>query len=1018
MIILLKTVAQNLLAPYRRYCAKLCAAFLIFVFITLHTAQAAVDYGVGRVRSCNIDGNGGVSVEGLDWNPTHGGKDVEFVLSNPVCLAFVLSSYAAVKVAIAVMNYNCGTGSGVPRLVPSPLMDVWDIGKASIRGAASPNCKAGILGAVSSFATLLGLMSATYAVAKDVYNNSQICGAEWLKPSSLEYNFSVAAYKATVQGQINSWIRERKTANLTFDNKTYREWYYGGVEVVDNPVSGDVCYDVTQAKVNDTHPRQKYYLKGSEIGNYNCKKYLLQPGQNDPLTGAPNTDVDRTNELKTAYECCLRRSSEHICIEYDGLHRRISKTIVAETFGSTDVDGIRSFCRAGTRCDIDGITFAAKFADNERMICAQTFSLCPYNFSLGGGTEYCDYYKDGIWDSGLGKWKMITPEQVSKGDCSPRSEIRNVDCSYNSKAGKCKNYCQYLTHCTRTSDVFPYRSGISSPYFAEACLNFEGDSQNKTAFKGGFILGSQRHFSAPIAQCVKETLENVFYNRAGHSQCLNVNEYPSAGGICPSGLYVTDGAFSFKKGNFVKTKSFFTTIQDNLQLAVKLALTFSVMLYGMNLLIGKADIRQKKDIMVYFLKIALVAYFATGDAWQGMFFKGVYGASMEFSRMVFKIKTGDVEEKRDGCQFGKVYLENGTEISSGKTYPDGKEYLAIWDTLDCKIMRYLGFGPEVSAANITMLVLASFLTGPIGIYFALSVLIFGILLVAATLRALHIFLSSAISIIIMVFVSPLIIPLALFERTKGIYEGWLKELISFCLQPMILFAYIAIFITVMDQVLIGSAEFYGPGPFKTLNCDKKCVDNVGVIVPYVNNQMPACDKVGEKTIDPLNDSAACLISFDSFGTFPGLEIIGITIPIMTHLFESHVKERILTLLKATLMIFLLYKFMDEIPGITSSLIGGTKLPGSNADGFAMLKKTIGVAREIQERLARGASKVAKKGASKARDGIRSASSSGRGIKEPEGGGGASDETRSSSGGASDKPRDSSGGASDNTKKAP
>ena len=1007
----------------RFFAARFLAAFMIFSFTTLQVANAAVDYGVGRTRSCSIGNNGSVVVEGLDWNPTTGGKDINFVMTNPVCFSFAITSYASVKLAIALMNYACGTGSGVPRVAPTPFMDVWEIGKATVKGARTPACTGAIVGANASLATALGLLSGTYMVAKSAFDNSRICGSEWVTASPSNYNFSIPSHKQSVENQINSWVRNNQTNNLTMDNQTFREWYYGGVEVVDNPDGGSSCSDVTQPKINDKYPLQKYYLKGSDMGNYNCKKYLIQPGQNDPLNNQPVTG-ERLKELNAAYQCCINRSKNYICIEYN------SGATAGGAFGINSGDGAtKEFCRAGDKeCSINGIKFSAKFYDNDRMVCAETYSLCPYNFSIGGGSEYCDYYRDGIWDDYSGRWRMITAEQISKGQCSANSEIRNGDCTYNSKAGKCRNYCQYLTHCTKTSDVFPYVSGLTSPYFSKACLNFEGDSQNKTSVNTGFILGSQRHFSAPIAQCVKETLENVFYNRAGHSKCLSADEMPSASGICPSGLYVTDGAtFVFKEGNFVKTKSFFTTIQDNLQMAVKLAITFSIMLYGMNLLLWKTDIRQKKDILIYILKIALVSYFATGDAWQSMFFKGVYNASSEFSRMVFKIQTGDTENKRDGCQFGRIYLTNGTEISSGRTYPDGKEYLAMWDTLDCKIMRYLGFGPEVSAANIAMLILASFFTGPIGIYFALSVLIFGLLLIAATLRALHIFLSSAIAIIIMVFVSPLIIPLALFEKTKGIYDGWLKELISFCLQPMILFAYIAIFLMVMDRTLIGSAEFNGPAPFKTINCEKKCVNIAdGSIAPYVNGAMPDCDKTGQQIIDPLNDSAACLLGFDGFGSFPGFEIIGVTIPVLINIFESNTKERILTILKAALVMYLIYKFMDEIPGITTALIGGTKLPSSNADGFAMWKKGVGIARGIQKRLARGALKVGKKGAGKARDGIRAMSSKDKEVEKIETGGGdktvnstsggSADGAVSSNEGGADKPGESGGGGSDSTQR--
>jgi type IV secretory pathway VirB6-like protein len=954
-----------------------CLIFtLIFLLTFFSQSFAAQDYGVGRIRSCSADDVS--EVGGLQWNPTYGGKDVEFVLSNSTCIALIISSYVAVKAAITTMNYACGTGSAIPRVTPSLFHDLYDIGKASASGARTPSCIIATIAAGASFAELLAKISVIYAIADEVFKGSKICGANWMGSSIKTHDFSVPLYKQEVENQINAWMRDNNQTMLSFDNKTYREWFYNGVEIVDNPSSGPACLDPTAATIGGSrqYPRQRYYMRGLAAGNFNCQKYRIRDGQSHP-------DPDA---MAQAYECCIDRAKNFICIDYDAsafetvtdvvvtgaivggsilaapLTGGASIVAAAGALGGTgtdptdlvNLDDRKVFCRAGSKCTIHSVVFEANYVDNDRLICADTYSLCPYNFSIGGGTQYCNFYRDGKYEDG--RWQMITLQDIEDGDCASKSEIRNPDCTLNDKAGKCENYCQYLVNCTQTSNPYIYNSSLNSPYFSQACLDFIGDSQNKISFNGGIIIGSPRHFSAPIAQCVKETMENVFYNRAGHTKCLNVNEYPSPDGTCPSGQYVTDGNFIYKVGNKVKEKSFFETIQTNMKFAVKLVLTFSIMLYGMNLLIGRADLRNKKESLSYLLKIGLVMYFATGQAWQTMFFDGVYNASTEFSRMVFKIRTNVEESRRDGCQFGRIYLPDGSETVSDRLYPPGKEYLSMWDTLDCKIMRYLGYGPSVSSANVASLIFAGFLTGPVGLYLAFSVLIFGLLLVAATIRALHIFLSSCISIIIMVFVSPIIIPLALFAKTKDIFENWLKNLISFTLQPMILFAYIAIFITVLDESMLGSASYKGPGPYRTIDCQPRCIDVNEITVPYVNNQPPACDRIGDKIIEPMDDSVACLINFDDFGKFPGLEMFGLTIPILENLLSGNVKGKILTLLKAALIMFILYKFMDEIPGITSALIGGTKLPTASTDGVAMFKKMMGTAKAIQKRVKRGLQK--------------------------------------------------------------
>ncbi|MBP7709951.1 MAG: type IV secretion system protein [Rickettsiales bacterium] len=1006
------------------------AAVFCLVFVgSIQNSYSSNDVGIGRIRSCGSNG----APSGIEFFTANAqkpvpdpGNDLDIVLSNSVCLIFFSEVYVAIKATILAMHKACEIGGSVSPY-PSPLKDSWYIARASVKAVGNPKCAGAVAASVAAYSGMAIYLERLYANASDTYNSTEVCGAQWMAANPRTFDISSPNKKQQVKDAVETYIRKGEVEKLNIEdpaNVTYREWYYGGEEVTDNPQGGhEPCYDVTQPKVNGSYPAQKYYMRGLLAGNFNCKKYDLLPGNLDPLTNAPITE-DRVLELQQAYKCCQNRSANYICL----------KTV-----------NTKVFCKAGTLCSTctndalcmthgglsTNTVFSTKALDNGALVCAETYSLCPYNFSIGGGTEYCDYYQDGIWEDG--HWDMITKEDVAAGNCSSKSEIRNSDCSYNNKANKCRNYCQYLTHCTTTSlQDYHYTNNLGSPYFSDACINFVGDSQNHTAFGGGFVLNSQKHFSAPIAQCVRETMENLFQNVAGHSRCAGENEYPDPNGNCPSGNYaeIAGPDFPYKKGSQVKEVSFFSLVQSKLKAAVKMALTLSIVFYGMNILIGKADIREKKDILMYLLKIGLVLYFATGDAWQSMFFKGVYGASSEFSQMVFKIDADASENRRDGCQFGMITNSEGVEVSSGRLYPSGKEYLALWDTLDCKMMRYLGYGPEVKVANIASLMLASFLSSYLGgaaIYFSVAIMFFGFCFLALTLRALHIFLASSMALIIMVFVSPIVIPMVLFAKTKSIFEGWVKEIIGYCLQPMILFAYVAFFITIMDKVMIGSATFSGQAPSKAISCSKVCKDSNGTIKPYkADNSIDDCNDKGDKILNPMNDSVACLINLDDFGKMPGLEMFGLTVPILMNIFSDNVQLKILTILKGAIVMFLLYKFMDLIPEMASKLVGGSKLGGGDSNAFKMMTQVAGTVNALAKRGVGAAKRAGEKGlekagslASKAKSAARSAGSQGKSVSGPEGEGGSKDggdhESNSKRDGADSSENSSGGDSSKNSK---
>jgi len=167
--------------------------FLAAVFSCVAFSQisyAGLNGGVGRIRSCNESSG---AAEGLDYNPFTGGKDIEFVMSNPVCAAVAGYAYASVKINIAKMNAVCGTGSAVPRFTPSPILDTIDIGRATVRAASTANGSCGIYtaSATTSFFSSLSVISVIYGIAVKVYNSSEICGSNWIGPNTKQhlYNF-------------------------------------------------------------------------------------------------------------------------------------------------------------------------------------------------------------------------------------------------------------------------------------------------------------------------------------------------------------------------------------------------------------------------------------------------------------------------------------------------------------------------------------------------------------------------------------------------------------------------------------------------------------------------------------------------------------------------------------------------------------------------------------------------------------------------------------------------------------
>jgi type IV secretory pathway VirB6-like protein len=991
---------------------------LFFLLISFFSNNAWSENSTkNRFRSCTpeagVVGSENPHPEGLEFNPTGFGDDFMYELDNPICAAVVLPPYAIVKLAIADMNAICGTGSWIPRPIPSPILDTRDVAMASKKASGNPACRNAVIRSLITLSGMIASVSFQYLNAKDSFENTRLCGGgidneeNWMRWNSQSMSREIPYKKRKVEEKIKGWIENCKEnpdsndCNLLEEgllNANYRQWYYGGVEKED---TGDgACPDVTRRfgdweddsnKVNyndEIYPAQRYYMRGTKAGNYACNRYNIRFVKDDPFTEGP-LSASRVDDYKHAYQCCLERSKTTVCIE-----RKYCKTGLYvdacpgdEIGNNTAIE--HKFCKGGSRCSVGPTapkaTFNADYEDDQRLICVSSYNMCPYNFNVSGGSTQCDMFKDGKTNGGV--FTPVSPEAIESQECQGKSEIRDDDCTINSKAGKCKNYCQYLNHCVVVGgNDYIYNTSISSPYFSKACMDFIGDSKNDynygRGYNSGMFAGTLRHFTAPIAQCVKETLENIFYNNAGHTQCGNIDEYPDKNGKCYSNFY------QYKKGENVEGQlSFFSFFQDSIRTAIKIGITIAVMIFGIKILLG-GQIPKPPEIIMFVVKISLVMYFALGTAWQTMFFDGVYRVSSTFSTIVMNVKTSVNEEQRDGCQFGKVTLPDGSK-QAVSSYSDGKEYLAVWDTLDCKIAKYLGFSPSFTVANIAKLILGSFFTGMLGVYFALMLLSFAYFIIVAALTALHIFIASAFIIILLVFISPITITMSLFKRTESIFTRWMLQLIGASLQPILLFAYLGFFITIFDMVMVGSASFHGKPPQKTVVCDKICVDSDGNKVNTSSggsegsdSQINSCDlESGNKILDPMSDSVICMMNLqnDKFGEIPILEPLGIALPLIKNFFSEDGRQRILTMMKAALVIFILVRFMAEIPTMAVNIIGGESPPAGTMPFKNMTGKIKSGLKGMTER-GRGASRkaggAAKSTAQKAKDAIGEVSNKG------------------------------------------
>jgi type IV secretion system protein VirB6 len=282
------------------------------------------------------------------------------------------------------------------------------------------------------------------------------------------------------------------------------------------------------------------------------------------------------------------------------------------------------------------------------------------------------------------------------------------------------------------------------------------------------------------------------------------------------------------------TNNIFQEFQDAMQSIVRAALIIYVIVFGINVSISM-EVPKKSEILLAMWKIILVMYFSVGLEFNGSNSSGM----IDFVYPLLKAAMSSFAE----FVFGSIgtFCNYTTDMYSPAEY----SYLALWDSLDCRVGYYLGF---YSIFNPNANAIYGILSLIFPLIFALKFLAvafmicLGIFILSIVVYFVHVYILALLGLTIMVYLSPIFVPFALFEKTKGFFEGWKNLLISYTVQPTVITAFLAVMLAVFDQIIFGTC-FTTPGdvtqtslngnPYWIINNTTKdpgCLDSFGYLL--------------------------------------------------------------------------------------------------------------------------------------------------------------------------------------------
>lgn len=157
---------------------------------------------------------------------------------------------------------------------------------------------------------------------------------------------------------------------------------------------------------------------------------------------------------------------------------------------------------------------------------------------------------------------------------------------------------------------------------------------------------------------------------------------------------------------------------------------------------------------------------------------------------------------------GRDYII-GQMLQTMASYTGG----AVGTTVDMQNADVPVFAPidtlfaQIIQPSTLMTLQAAIDTPPYGVIYVLILVVGGIFLIGAVARALWVYLVSVLAMSFLFGLAPLFVVTLLFERTKGMFQQWLAQIVNFTLQPILMFTFITFFVVLLDYSVKNMLKF-------------------------------------------------------------------------------------------------------------------------------------------------------------------------------------------------------------------
>ena len=259
----------------------------------------------------------------------------------------------------------------------------------------------------------------------------------------------------------------------------------------------------------------------------------------------------------------------------------------------------------------------------------------------------------------------------------------------------------------------------------------------------------------------------------GDSCTANPDGTPTPDGTIKNEQIITGVVKIIKdKLTSVSQKLFVTVTADSGFVgAVRAAMTLFIAIYGILFMAGLVEIKFH-DFIVTLFKVAVVGALLSPSSWQ--LFNGII---VRF----FNDGTDTLINQITSIAVGSSSAANGTA--------------GAFAALDSALSKAI-------SPNMIKTIMASVPANIYGFFFAGMLAISVFLFLKSIIQAVWVYVMSLAMKTLLFGLAPIFIPCILFQRTKHIFDGWLSQIVSASVLPVLLFVFLTFFVQLMDAAMI------------------------------------------------------------------------------------------------------------------------------------------------------------------------------------------------------------------------